>query len=204
MRELTISPHLAYRDEGIPGRIPPNAVIRAVVELLDVRKRGEYRPEDYPPGKHLFAFRPGEEARNLPRWRFGLQEDGRCGVLVTYPIPGMPWRRNPMSHREATLDADTTEALFDEVLALPDAYPDDCLRHEELWADHSEKANAVTRDRATDTLCLTRGVQERGQWLVYYSLRETSRAVADSRLIRRIEAMVAEAGQGARVGTEAR
>jgi hypothetical protein len=41
---------------------------------------------------------------------------------------------------------ETTKALFDEVLALPSAYPGDCIPHEALWADHTEKANAITRD----------------------------------------------------------
>jgi hypothetical protein len=145
-RELKIGPHLAYGDEGVSGLIPPNALIRAEVELIDVRDPEVRRPEDYPPGRHLYAFRPGESARNLPRWQFGLQEDGRGSVLITYPIPGMPWRRNPMSLREVTLDLETTKALFDEVLALPSAYPGDCIPHEALWADHTEKANAITRD----------------------------------------------------------
>jgi FKBP-type peptidyl-prolyl cis-trans isomerase len=30
-RKVRISPHLAYRDKGIPGLIPPNAVL--IVEL---------------------------------------------------------------------------------------------------------------------------------------------------------------------------
>ena len=37
LRRLTISPHLAYRGAGVPGLIPPNAVLVVEVELLDVR-----------------------------------------------------------------------------------------------------------------------------------------------------------------------
>ena len=33
-RTLTISPHLAYRDQGVEGCIPPNAVLRFEIELL--------------------------------------------------------------------------------------------------------------------------------------------------------------------------
>lgn len=89
-RELKISPHLAYGTEGVPGWIPPNAVLRALVELLDVREPGVRKPEDYPPGKHLYVFHPGEAARNQPRWQFGLDEDGRWGITFTHPVPGMP------------------------------------------------------------------------------------------------------------------
>lgn len=37
-RKLKISPHLAYGDRGIPGRIPARAVIIAEIEFLDERK----------------------------------------------------------------------------------------------------------------------------------------------------------------------
>ena len=37
-RKLKISPHLAYGDTGIPGRIPPQAVIIAEIEFIAERK----------------------------------------------------------------------------------------------------------------------------------------------------------------------
>jgi peptidylprolyl isomerase len=37
IRKLTISPQLTYRDQGLPGIIPPNAVLRFEVELLAVQ-----------------------------------------------------------------------------------------------------------------------------------------------------------------------
>ena len=37
MRKLKISPHLAYGDTGIPGRIPPQAVIIAEIEFIAER-----------------------------------------------------------------------------------------------------------------------------------------------------------------------
>ncbi|HSF29363.1 MAG TPA: FKBP-type peptidyl-prolyl cis-trans isomerase [Candidatus Tectomicrobia bacterium] len=36
-RRLVISPHLAYGTSGVPGVIPPNAVVIFEVELLNVR-----------------------------------------------------------------------------------------------------------------------------------------------------------------------
>jgi len=41
-RKLKISPHLAYGSNGIPGRIPPDAVIVAEIEFLEERNM---RPE---------------------------------------------------------------------------------------------------------------------------------------------------------------
>lgn len=35
-RKIRVAPHLAYRDRGIPGMIPPNAVLTVLVWLRDV------------------------------------------------------------------------------------------------------------------------------------------------------------------------
>jgi len=39
-RRLKISPHLAYGDRGIPGKIPPGAVIIAEIEFIAERDTG--------------------------------------------------------------------------------------------------------------------------------------------------------------------
>jgi len=36
VRTLRVSPHLGYRDVGVPGTIPPNAVLVFEVELLSI------------------------------------------------------------------------------------------------------------------------------------------------------------------------
>ena len=38
-RRIRVSPHLAYRDTGVPGVIPPNAVLTYEVELLSIDSR---------------------------------------------------------------------------------------------------------------------------------------------------------------------
>ncbi len=40
-RKLKISPHLAYGEQGIPGRIPANAVVIAEIEFLEERIMGQ-------------------------------------------------------------------------------------------------------------------------------------------------------------------
>jgi len=37
IRKVSVGPHLAYRHEGVPGKVPPNARLFFVVELLDVK-----------------------------------------------------------------------------------------------------------------------------------------------------------------------
>ncbi len=175
VRTIIIGPHLAYGAEGVPGKVPPNALLRCEIELLEVRERWARKPEDFPPGRFLHVFRPGEAARNLPRWQFGMDENGHCGVLVSIPIPGLSWRwrHTRMRNLEWQLDREAASALFDEATSLPERFPNECLRDDALWSDHAEPANAITRDRQTDTICITFSVSERGQWFSY-SVKETS------------------------------
>ena len=37
-RKVRISPHLAYKESGVPGRIPPNAVLIYDLTLVSVQK----------------------------------------------------------------------------------------------------------------------------------------------------------------------
>ncbi len=189
VRRLVIAPHLAYGASGVPDHVPPNALLRCEVELLEVRKPGVWKPEDFPPGRLLRVFHPGEAARNLPRWQFGLDEDGRCGGRLNFPIPGMTWRHTRQKVFSTQMDQATTMALFQEAIALPTLFPTECLRTEELWADATEAANSVTRDRRSNSLCITISVWERGQDK-YYSLTENSRALLDSELYRVISSLL--------------
>jgi len=173
-RKVTISPHLAYGRQGVPGLIPPDAVLKCEIELLEVYERDAKTPLDFPPGRHLYVFCPGEAAQNKPRWQFGLDEDGRCGVLITHAIGGTRWRRAPIHSVEAQLDPDTTRELFEAALALPTRSPQECLGQDDLWSDRTEAPNAVTRDRQANALCVTVYVAEQGQYLCYFSLREIS------------------------------
>jgi len=36
-RRIAVPPHLGYREQGLPGKIPPNALLFFDVELLEVR-----------------------------------------------------------------------------------------------------------------------------------------------------------------------
>jgi len=191
-RELVVSPHLAYGEKGIPGSIPPKAVIRFEVELLEVREAGVVHPENYPPGKHLLVFRPGEAARSLARWQFGLREgDSVAGVQITYPVPGATWRYARPKSFELNLGPEKVDEILESAQSTFTDNPTTCLRNEQMWADASEKANCITRDRATDTLCVTVCVFERGVAVVNYGLPETSPVLLNSMFYQVISAAIA-------------
>jgi len=188
-RSVVISPHLAYGVEGIPGKVPPNALLRCEVELIDVREPHTLGPEDRPPIRSVVIYHPGEAARRLPRWQLRISEDGGCGAGLWFPIPGMTWRYTRQRAFADQLDLSIAARLLDEVKTLPIQFPEECLSTDELWADSSEQANSITRDRATNTLCLTLDYWENGQHH-YFRMRENSPALCDSELFRVVSSLV--------------
>jgi len=181
-RELVVSPHRAFGATGVSGKIPANAVIRFEVELVEVRDQNAPCPETHPPGRHLMVFHPGEQARNLARWQFAISEGQSVGgAFITFPVPGATWRHARGKSVELPLGSEQVQELFQSVQSKCADHPTECLRNDQMWADASEKANSVTRDQATDTLCVTVYIQERGAVVLDYGLPETSLVLLNSR-----------------------
>jgi hypothetical protein len=128
----------------------------------------------------------------LARLQFGLERNGKCGAIMTYPIKGYPWRRNPVRSYEFLLSAEEASELFDEVAKMRERYPDECLDNEALWSDQSEKANGITRHAKTGKLCHTLAIYRApGDVVVYFAMEEGSVALCSSRLYRRVTALIA-------------
>lgn len=141
---------------------------------------------------HLFYFRPGEEARMLAGCQFGLGLDGKGGAILTYPIKGMPWRRNITKSYTFNFSEEHAALLFSEVYRIRTKSPAECLSNEQLWSDSSEKANGITRDRKTGTLCYSIAIYvEGGDPEESYALRENSKVLLESTLHRTISALIA-------------
>ena len=97
-----------------------------------------------------------------------------------------------MKTYEFEIDLELTEVLFDEVKQMQKDYPDHCLSDELLWCDHSEKANGITRDDKTDTLCHTIAIYE-GDWQStshYYSMKEDSDVLRSSKLFETVMSLI--------------
>ena len=181
-RELVIESHLAYGAKGVPGRIPPHAALRCIVELLEVRERGVVKPEDYPPGRQIVVGWLGDLANGVPKWQFGIHDDGRCGAFLQIPIPDLKWRHACMKNVGVQLDPVRAAAIVDAAISLPKRYPDDCLGADQICVDHSGHDGGVHRLRDGDDLCLAVTILERGQIVSSYYMTESCRAWRESEI----------------------
>ena len=81
---------------------------------------------------------------------------------------------------EFQLSVTEAQELINEVLKLSEESPKGLLRHDDLWADASEKANSVTRSQQTDELCVVIQVWEPAQPFCYFALPESSPLLLNS------------------------
>jgi len=179
-RLFRIRPHLAYGANGVPGQVPPNSEIDCEVELSEVRDDRMTRREDYPPGRKILVFHSGEIARSIARWQFGLEQDGRCGMFVTMPVPGLKWRHLRAKHMESKVDLAHTAAIFNYVMEFPDRFPGECVR--EPYFEGGDSGFYV--DERKETLCVRISVWERGRSILIFHVAEDSPAWTDSELYR--------------------
>lgn len=203
-RELVVSPHLAYGEKGVPGSIPPNAVLRFEVELLELREPGDLRPEDFPPGKQLTIRGYNDvTTQNLCAWQFSVIEDGRGSVLFHYPQPEGNRRHAHAGYIQIDWSQAEAAEFIQEVLAMPERFPDECLSSDECWVDHSEQAHAITKDKRANTSCINIYGAERGTVLCSYYLRENSPALTSSKWFARMsEVLVSQVPAALRISEE--
>jgi len=126
----------------------------------------------------------------LARCQFGIDVNGACGATLTYPIEGHPWRRNIVKSFAFHLSEEEIALLFTEVRRLKAEHPGECLSNDQLWSDSSETANGITREITTGTLCHTIGIEDDGEWEVYYAMREDSDALLTSPLHKLIARLI--------------
>jgi len=96
-----------------------------------------------------------------------------------------------MRSYEFNLPAETISLLFQDVHRLRSEHSIECLNDDQLLSDSSEKANGITRDRSTGTLCCTIAIYgENGETEEYFSMRENSPALLASSLYRAVSTLI--------------
>lgn len=175
-RTFVVSPHLAYGEDGMGEWIPPNAILRCEVELLEVHDAGYSDPVERGSASWISVFIPGIAAESRPRVQMSLSSSGPSGAMITRARPDGSWRKAPTVCVSCDFEAAEFSNLLDEATTLPDLFPDESLANDLLWADASETANSVTRDQATDTPCISISVALPGKHPVHYSVKQDSAA----------------------------
>jgi hypothetical protein len=174
-REIKISLHLAYGENGLGDKITPNAVIKCKIKLLKISKDGKEFPN---PHIHLWkrqiiVSHRGEATRHLPRWQFGMVDDGEYQIRINYPIPGMTWRHTRNRKYTSKLNKEEMDQIFEEVQNFPRLFPNDVVGYDSVWADMSEPAGNTPREKSTNRLCLSvTYYQEANPYVTFYVTEE--------------------------------
>lgn len=126
-REIIISPHLAYGEVGIPGRIPANALLRCKVELLELRKHGGLLPQDHPPGKILMLSGHQDATDRQLGWNFMVHEGGNSWLSFSQTTPGNQQNQVRWSYVPIQLEAEKSAELIRGAIELPKQAPEDCV-----------------------------------------------------------------------------
>jgi hypothetical protein len=185
LRQILISPHLAYGEVGIPGRIPPNALLRCEVELVATRDHCALLPEDYLPGKLIRISKPNSQNYSVPHWTFEIHENGHS--MLTFPVPGsMPVRWSQIA---MVLDPAKAGSLIQLALDAPHQLPEDCI----LWDSgrlNIPRGNRPVTDKLTQAPCIVLNINERNERILDYAVPETSEKFLQSPLLELLNELV--------------
>ena len=81
--------------------------------------------------------------------------------------------------------------FFAEVKRIFNDFPHECLTHDQMWSDTSEKANGVTRDKKSGVLCYSLWIiDDEGVCEMSFGVREDSSALQHSELFARYTALI--------------
>lgn len=191
IRNLKISPHLAFGEEGVANKIPPNALLVCKVKLLKIIDEHFSLPDPFGRKRQLVISHRGEAASKKPRWLFGIIDDGEYGITINHPIPGMTWRHTRNRDLKGTLPKQDTEQVFSEMLDFPISFPADVVEYDNVWADMSEKAGNTPRQRTTNLLCLHISLYEKDKPTTAFYVTEENAQFYNTMIFRLITEILA-------------
>jgi hypothetical protein len=161
-----------------PSLTHDSAPQRCEVELVEVRDGPAMTPEECPPGRSMQIIHPGEMSRLLPKWNFGLQEDGKYGFRVTIPIPGLKWKHSRAKVLNGAMDPARAGQVLTWVVEFPEKYPGQAVSDIVTWGGDSSFYLSPSKE----VVCIAVQVWERGQYVAKYYVPETSRAWQESEM----------------------
>lgn len=187
LRQVVISPHLAYGEAGIPGLIPANALLRCEVELVAIREHTAHLPEDYLPGKLLRVTRPNSQNYSDPQWTFVIHENGNS--RLSFPVP----RSTPVRWWQTSIVLDPSKAssLIQQALAEPRLLPEECIQWDSGRLEIPRRGDSFVRDKVTGVPCIVVNITERNERILDYAVPETSDPFLQSALFKLVTDVIA-------------
>jgi len=188
-REIVVSPHLAYGEIGIPGTIPPNALLRCEVKLLELREHSALLPQDWLPGKLLILRRCHDANDQYSGWGFNIHESGNSRLRFNRAIPSQRQRKRRGFQIPIPLDAAESSGLIRQAMDLPTQMPEDCVDWNSGFIG-MERGGTVIRDTRDGALCIVVHIMESGRDVRLFGVHEGSPKLLDSVFYKTIDQLI--------------
>jgi FKBP-type peptidyl-prolyl cis-trans isomerase len=188
-REIVISPHLAYGEVGIPGRIPANALLRCQVELFEIRKHSGLLPQDWLPGKILMLSHCRGANDQPSGWEFSVHESGNSWLSFSQTTPDKQKSKVGWSQIPIPLGAQKSADLIREAINLSKQMPEDCVDWSFEFIEMQE-GGTVIKDRRNGAHCMVVQIIESGTTVLIIGVHEDSPKFLDSAFYRTIERLI--------------
>jgi hypothetical protein len=188
-REIVISPHLAYGEEGMPGRIPANALLRCEVELVEIREHRGLLVQDWLPGKFLRFSRRHGANDGQPAWTLTSHENGNSRLSFLQEVRGKQQGQVRLSQIPIHLESDASAELIQQAMSLPEQFPEDCVDWNSGFID-MQKGGTIIKDKRNGARCMVVEVFDSGTMVCIIGVYEDSPKFLDSAFYRSIDRMI--------------
>jgi len=172
-RQIVISPHLAYGEKGIPGKIPANALLRCEVELVEIRTHGGLLPQDWLPREALILRRCWGKDDRQSGWTFTVNDGGDSLLSFEQANPVNQQQQPRWSEISILLNAEESSALIGQALDLRKQIPADCIDWNSGFID-MQKGSSVIRDSRNGARCMVLQVLDSGKGICLIGVHEDS------------------------------
>jgi hypothetical protein len=186
LRQIVISPHLAYGEAGLPGRIPANALLRCEVELVAIREHTALVPEDYLPGKLVRVTKPNSQDLSFPHWMFEVHENGNSRLIFALPgSTSVRWHETTI-----VLDPATAGSLVKQAVDEPSRLPEECIQWNSGRLEKPTRGGLPIRDKLTQAPCIAVNISDRNERILDYAVPETSAKFLESPLFKLVSDLI--------------
>jgi hypothetical protein len=188
-REIVISPHLAYGTLGIPGRIPPNALLRCEVELLELREHSALLPSDWMPGQILIVTRNVDEDNLQRHWCFIVHESGNSQLNFAGAVQAKQEPRVRLSEVPILLVSEMSIELLRLARILPEQLQEECVEWGSGYID-KQRGGTVIKDSRNGVRCMIVQIVDSGKVRLIFGVHEEDTRFRNSEFYLTVERLI--------------